>query len=76
MVVWIFNLWGAADLLYAFYLGLFGVGVEPGLLGAAFFVPTLIVPLLLITHGFVFRLLLVSPHPDGVGGGQSGGRPA
>jgi len=56
--VWLFNLWGAADLLYAFYQGLFGVRLLPGSLGAGFFVPTAIVPLLLITHGLIFRLLL------------------
>ena len=58
VMVWIFNLWGTADLLFAFYQGLVGVGVEPGLLGAAFFIPTLVVPFLLITHGLVFALLL------------------
>src|SRR6266571_4763706 len=26
--VWLFKLWGAADLLYAFYQGLFGVGLS------------------------------------------------
>ena len=34
-LVWVFNLWGSADLLYAFYQGLIGVGIEPGQLGAA-----------------------------------------
>src|SRR5262245_20767890 len=57
-LVWVFNLWGSADLLYAYYLGRFGVGVEPGQLGAAYFIPTVVVPLLLITHGLVFWLLL------------------
>jgi hypothetical protein len=57
-LVWVFNLWGSADLLYAFYQGLFGVGIKPGQLGAAFFIPTAVVPLLLITHGVIFRLLL------------------
>jgi hypothetical protein len=57
-LVWVFNLWGSADLLYAFYQGLIGVGLEPGQLGAAYFIPTVVVPLLLITHGLVFRLLL------------------
>ena len=57
-LVWVFNLWGSADLLYAFYQGLIGVGIEPGQLGAAYFIPTVVVPLLLITHGLVFRLLL------------------
>ena len=57
-LVWVFNVWGTADLLYAYYQGRFGVGVEPGDLGGAYFIPTVVVPLLLITHGLVFRLLL------------------
>jgi hypothetical protein len=56
-LVWVFNLWGSADLLYAFYQGN-SVGFVPGQLGAAYFIPTVVVPLLLITHGLVFRLLL------------------
>ncbi len=56
-LVWVFNLWGTADLLYAFYQGN-SVGFAPGQLGAAYFIPTVIVPLLLITHGLMFRLLL------------------
>jgi len=60
-VVWLFNLWGAADLLYAFYQGLFGLRLSPASLGAGFFIPTVIVPLLLITHGLMFRLLLQPP---------------
>ena len=57
-LVWMFNLWGSADLLYAYYQGRVGVGVEPGQLGATYFIPTVVVPLLLITHGLVFWLLL------------------
>jgi hypothetical protein len=57
-LVWVFNLWGSADLLFAYYQGRFGVGVEPGQLGAAYFIPTVVVPLLLVTHVLVFRLLL------------------
>jgi len=56
-VTWIFNLWGAADLLNAFYQANRS-GLLAGQLGAAFFLPTLIVPLLLITHGLAFRILL------------------
>jgi hypothetical protein len=56
-LVWVFNLWGSADLLYAFYQGN-RVGLEPGQLGAAYFIVTILVPLLFITHGLVFRLLL------------------
>ena len=35
--VWIFNVWGAADLLFAFYKGA-RVNLEPGALGAAFYI--------------------------------------
>jgi hypothetical protein len=54
---WIFNLWGSADLLNAFYQAN-GAALMPGQLGATYFLPTLVVPLLLITHGLVFRILL------------------
>ena len=56
-VVWVFNVWGTADLLYAFYEGN-RVDLDPGQLGAAYFIVVVLVPLLLITHGLVFRLLL------------------
>ena len=62
-LVWVFNLWGSADLLYAFYQGN-QVGLEPGQLGAAYFIVTVLVPLLLITHGLVFRLLLQRNGPS------------
>jgi len=54
---WIFSLWGLADLLNAFYQAN-QAGLLAGQLGATFFLPTLIVPLLLITHGLAFRILL------------------
>jgi hypothetical protein len=57
-LVWIFNLWGAADLLFAFYQGEIGVGVAPGQFQSTFIIPTVIVPALLITHALIFRLLL------------------
>ena len=56
-LVWVFNFWGTGDLLYAFYQGN-RVGLEPGQLGATYFIVIVLVPLLLITHGLVFRLLL------------------
>jgi hypothetical protein len=55
--VWVFNLWGAADLLLAFYEGPHA-RIDPGALGAAFYLPTAIVPLLLTTHFLIFRLLM------------------
>jgi hypothetical protein len=59
ILVWTFNVLGTADLLNAFYQGdRTGLGLAPGLQGAAYFIPTVLVPLLLITHGLVFRLLL------------------
>src|SRR5262249_4908364 len=54
---WIFNLWGTLDVLNAFYQGNHA-GLLAGQLGAAYFIPTLIVPLLLITHGLIFRILV------------------
>jgi len=56
-LVWIFNVWGTLDLLNAFYQAN-GAGLLAGQLGAAYFIPTAIVPLLLITHGLMFRILL------------------
>jgi len=55
--LWVFNLWGTADLLFAFYSGPH-VQLQPGALGAAFYLPTAIVPFLLATHFLAFRLLL------------------
>ena len=54
---WIFSVWGSADILNAFYQANHA-GMLAGQLGAAYFLPTLIVPLLLITHGLGFRILL------------------
>jgi len=59
-LLWALNIWGTLDLLTAFYEGLIGAPSPsgPGALGATFFIPTVIVPPLLITHGLMFRLLL------------------
>jgi hypothetical protein len=54
---WIFNLLGFADIVNAFYQANHA-GLLAGQLGAAFFLPTVIVPLLLITRGLGFRILL------------------
>ena len=53
---WIFSLWGSADILNAFYQANHA-GLLAGQLGAAFFLPTLVVPLLLLTHGLALRIL-------------------
>src|SRR5215813_2587882 len=57
VVAWIFSLWGTADLFNAFYQANHA-GLVAGQLGATYFIPTFIVPLLLITHGLGFRILV------------------
>jgi hypothetical protein len=72
VIAWIFNLWGSADLLNAFYLAN-DAGLVPGQLGVTYFIPTLVVPLLLITHGLAFRILL---QPQRESATQGSPRPA
>ena len=57
VIAWFFNLWGTADLFNAFYQANHA-GLMAGQLGATYFIPTFVVPLLLITHGLGFRILL------------------
>jgi hypothetical protein len=58
---WVFNAFGTADLLLAFCLGSrISLPDTPGLLGAGYFILTAYVPLLLITHGLAFRMLVRS----------------
>ena len=56
-IVWMFNVWGTADLLNAYYMGVTQVG-NPGLFGAGIYIPALYVPLLLVSHVLIFMLLL------------------
>jgi hypothetical protein len=59
VLTWVFNTFGTADLLFAFYQGgRISLPDNPGLLGAGYFILTAYVPLLLITHGLAFRILL------------------
>lgn len=58
VAIWVFNVWGLGDLLYAYYQGAVGVGIETSWLGAAWFIPTVTVPLLLWTHILTFAVLL------------------
>jgi hypothetical protein len=58
-LVWLFNVVGTLDLLYALARGTeLGVGAR---LGAAYYIPTVAVPALLVTHAIVFVLLLRRP---------------
>jgi hypothetical protein len=68
VATWIFSLWGSIDILNAFYQAN-NAGLLAGQLGATYFLPTLVVPLLLITHGLIFRILL-----RGIGEIHSSGR--
>jgi hypothetical protein len=56
--VWLFNIEGALDLLFAFIQGA-RAQLDPGDLGAAFFIVTAFVPPLLVTHALIFRLLAI-----------------
>ena len=61
VLTWTFNIWGSADLLFAFYNGARLVGarkLQATHFGAAYFIPTFYVPLLLITHGLIFWMML------------------
>ncbi len=55
-LVWIFNVVGTLDLLNAVFQGL--RYTSDGQLGAAYFIPAVVVPALLVTHAIVFWLLL------------------
>jgi hypothetical protein len=61
--VWLLNIQGTADLLLAYYKGVIGVQLDPGVMGAAFYIPTVIVPLLLTAHAMSFLLLSRGRHP-------------
>lgn len=56
-LTWLFNVVGLLDLINAFYQGLRN-DVQ---LGAAYFIPTLVVPALVITHLMIFRMLVRHP---------------
>ncbi len=58
--VWIFNIWGAADLLNAVARGI--MFTPDGHLGATYWIPATIVPLLLVTHAYIFILLVKDFH--------------
>ncbi len=56
-LVWIFNLEGFLDLLNAFYAGI-RLDITRYQLGAAWYIPTFVVPSLLVTHIMMFSMLL------------------
>jgi hypothetical protein len=56
-LVWVFSIVGLLDLIDALIRGLLYV-VPSGKLGATYFIPALIVPMLLVSHIIIVRLLL------------------
>src|SRR5260370_20453914 len=59
VLTWVFNAFGTADLLFAFYQGSrISLPDTQGFFGAGYFILTAFVPLLLITHGLALRVLL------------------
>jgi hypothetical protein len=59
VATWIFNIFGTADLLFGFYQGaVISLPDKQGWLGAGYFILFAYVPLLFITHGLAFRILL------------------
>lgn len=56
-VTWLFNVVGLLDLVHAFYQGL----THDVQLGAAYFIPTFVVPALVVTHLMMFRMLVRHP---------------
>jgi len=56
-LTWMFNVIGLLDLVNAFYQGL----ANDVQLGAAYFIPTFVVPALVITHVMMFRMLVRHP---------------
>lgn len=60
-LVWVFNVVGAADLMNA----LRQVDAVPNL-GVMWFVPTFIVPLLLVTHAMIFARLVKAARPSDI----------
>jgi hypothetical protein len=71
VISWVCTSVGTVDLLNVFYQG-GRAGLVPGQMGAAYFIPTVIVPLLLVTHAMVFRILIRADAPFGQPSVQSG----
>jgi len=53
-LVWLFNVEGTLDLVNAFYQGL----RHDVQLGGAYYIPTFVVPALLVTHAMIFAMLM------------------
>jgi hypothetical protein len=63
LLVWIFNVEGTVDLVYAVSQG--ALNQAAGGMGAAYWIPAILVPALLVTHYMIFVLLLGRGTPAG-----------
>ena len=72
LLVVAFNVVGTADLLVNYLHGAaFGLPERAGALAAAYWIPILYVPLLMITHATAFWLLLRQPRTQALPGGAA-----
>lgn len=65
-LAWLLNIWGTIDFLLAIYEGNLVTHLDPGALGAAFYIPTVVVPPLLVAHVMSFWLLLTKDPSKGL----------
>ena len=65
LIVWLFNIEGTLDLLSAVILGALYKAWNG--MGATFWIPSVIVPALLVTHYIIFRILLRPANPQDTG---------
>jgi len=59
-VIWIFNIQGTIDILSAMFLGPH-FGVDPGDFGSMYFITTVYVPAVFVSHLVIYKLLLRKP---------------
>ncbi len=55
-LIWLFNIVGTADMFYAVTIGV--LNNATAYMGAAYYIPAVVVPALLVSHMMTFRLLL------------------
>jgi hypothetical protein len=58
-VIWIFNIQGT-DILSAMFLGPY-FGIDPGNFGSMYFITTVYVPAVFVSHLVIYKLLLRKP---------------
>jgi len=55
-LTWVLNIWGTADLLFAYYNGV-SRNLDASQLGPVYYIPTIVVPMLLVVHAMTFVVL-------------------